>query len=170
MLRTTFLLLAAALLMLSAAAVRATDHPGTAAVVEADPQTLINSLRANRRALVAVNLNLTSEQAAQFWPLYDKYMAEIAAIGDRALATITDYVDHFETLSNEKALQLMTDYLGAEAERLKVRQTYLPEFAKILPGRTVARFYQLDNKIDAILRYELAATIPVMEEKPAAAK
>ena len=167
MLRPTLLLCTGALLVLSAAAVRAADSAGTAAVVEADSTTLVNTIRANRRALVAVNLNLSSEEAAKFWPLYDKYMAEIVAIGDRALATVTDYVQHFETLSNEQALQLMTDYLNAEAERLKVRQTYLPEFAKILPGRTVARFYQLDNKIDAVLRYDLAATIPVIEQKPA---
>ena len=64
----------------------------------------------------------------------------------------------------------MEDYLAAEAERVQVRRTYLPEFLKILPGRTVARFYQIDNKMDAVLRYDLAAGIPVVEEKPAPAK
>ena len=49
----------------------------------------------------------------------------------------------------------MESYLAAEAERLQVRRTYLPEFAKILPGRTVARFYQIENKMDAVLRYDL---------------
>ncbi len=133
---------------------------------EADPELLLKTVRANRRALVGVNLMLTAEQAATFWPLYDKYQAEVSAAGDRMLAIIDDYVQHYAELSNEKALQLMTDYLAAEAERLKVRQTYLPEFAKILPGRTVARFYQLDNKMDAVIRYDLAATIPVIDESP----
>jgi len=59
----------------------------------------------------------------------------------------------------------MESYLAAEAERLQVRRAYLDEFAKILPGRTVARFYQLENKMDAVLRYDLAATIPVVDEK-----
>jgi len=164
MLRSRALLLCAALLALPAGGVRAAEHAAKPAVAEADRDVLVNTVRANRRALVAVNLSLSSEEAVKFWPLYDRYQAEIAAIGDRVLALVGDYVDHYADLSNEKALQLMTDYLAAEAERLKVRQTYLPEFAKVLPGRTVARFYQIENKIDAVLRYDLAATIPVVEQ------
>jgi hypothetical protein len=164
MLRSRVVLFGAALLALTASGVRAAEHASKPAVVEADRDVLVNAVRANRRALVAVNLALSSEQAAQFWPLYDRYQAEINAIGDRVLTLVGDYVAHYADLSNEKALQLMTDYIAAEAERVKVRQTYLPEFAKILPGRTVARFYQIENKIDAVLRYELAATIPVIEQ------
>lgn len=139
-----------------------------AAPDEADFSTLANAIRANRRALVAVNLELNSEQAAQFWPLYDRYQTEIAAIGDRVVKLLDDYTANYQDLSDEKALQLMTDYLAAEAERLQVRRTYLPEFAKVLPGRTVARFYQIENKMDAVVRYDLAATIPVVASDPAA--
>ncbi|HSP96147.1 MAG TPA: hypothetical protein VL049_02730, partial [Candidatus Dormibacteraeota bacterium] len=131
MLRSRTLLLCAAFLALSAGGVRAAEHAGKPAAAEADRDVLVNTVRTNRRALVAVNLALSSEEAAKFWPLYDRYQAEIAAIGDRALALVGDYVTHYADLSNEKALQLMTDYLAAEGERLKVRQTYLPEFAKV---------------------------------------
>jgi hypothetical protein len=136
-----------------------------AAADEADLSVLLDTIRANRKALVAVNLHLSDEESAKFWPLYDRYQTEINAIGDRMAAIIEDYVANFRALSNEKALQLIQDYLAAEAERLKVRQTYLPEFAKVLPGRTVARFYQLENKFDAVIRYDLASTIPVVEEE-----
>ena len=61
-------------------------------------------------------------------------------------------------------MSLMTDYLSVEAERIKLRQSYLPQFGKILPGRTVARFFQIENKIDAVIRYDLASTIPVVED------
>ena len=81
---------------------------------------------------------------------------------------IEDYIANFHDLSNEKALQLVEDYLAVEADRVKVRRTYVAEFAKILPGRKVARFYQIENKMDAVLRYDLAATIPVVEEQSSA--
>jgi hypothetical protein len=170
MLRPLALLLCCAALLAGSATAGAADHGAGSVQVEADRALLINTVRANRRALVAVNLNLTSEQAAQFWPLYDRYQTELNAVGDRGLAVVKDYVDHYTDLSNEKALQLMTDYLNAEGERLKIRQTYLPEFAKVLPGRTVARFYQIENKIDALLRYDLASTIPVIEQANAGGK
>lgn len=159
----THLFLAAILAcMLSSGLVQAADK-SAADAAQARPEVLLDSIRANRKALVAVNLQLSPEEAGRFWPLYDRYQTEIAAVGDRVVALVGDYTASFHDLSDEKALKLMEDYVAAEAERIQVRRTYLPEFAKVLPGRTVARFYQIENKMDAVLRYELAATIPVVE-------
>jgi DNA-binding protein H-NS len=130
---------------------------------QADVSLLTSTIRANRKALIEVSLMLTEEQAGKFWPLYDRYQKEIAAVNDRIAALVEDYITHFKDLSNDKALQLTGDYLAAEADRLQVRRTYLAEFAKVLPGRTVARFYQIENKMDAVLRYDLASTIPVVD-------
>jgi hypothetical protein len=82
-------------------------------------------------------------------------------------SVIQDYISGFATLSDDKAVQLVDAYLAAEAERVKIKQSYVAEFGKVVPGRTVARFYQIENKMDAVLRYELAATIPVIDEKAA---
>jgi len=158
--------LAAALLaVLTSPFARAAEPAGSAQ--EAQLEVLIDTVRANRKALVAVNLGLNDEQAAAFWPLYDRYQKEIAAIGDRVLALIREYEAQFHTLSNEKALELTRQYLDAEDQRLEVRRSYLDQFARVLPGRTVARFYQIENKMDALVRYDMAATIPVVEAKPA---
>ena len=153
--------------VLSGVAAGAADT-GAADAPQATAQILLDTVRANRKALVAVNLALSPEEASKFWPVYDRYQKELNVIGDRVEVIIEDYIASFRDLSNEKALRLMEDYLAAEAERVRVRHAYLPEFAKILPGRTVARFYQIENKMDAVLRYDRAATIPVIEEKPAA--
>ena len=52
---------------------------------------LLNAIRANRKALVAVNLKLTDDEAAKFWPVYDRYQKDLNAIGDRLLGVIQDY-------------------------------------------------------------------------------
>jgi C4-type Zn-finger protein len=127
-------------------------------------EILLDTIRANKKALVAVNLTLTDEEAAKFWPVYDRYQKELAGIQDRFVAVIQDYTTHFRDLSDEKALKLVDDYLSVEADRVKVRRAYVDEVAKALPGRKVARFYQIENKMDAVLRYDLAAQIPVVEE------
>lgn len=162
----TRLIIAATLAcMLSGGIAHAADT-GAADAPEAESAVLLDAIRANRKAFVAVNLALSPEEAEKFWPLYDRYMKDVSAIGDRVAAIVDDYTKSFRDLSNDKAVQLMEGYLAAEAERLQVRRTYLDEFKKILPGRTVARFYQLENKMDAVLRYDLAGTIPVVDEKP----
>jgi hypothetical protein len=137
------------------------DHdPAT----ETNLEVLLSTIRANRKALVAINLGLSDDEATRFWPVYDRYQQDITATGDRLAAVIQDYSANFRDLSHDKAMKLVEDYLAIEADRAQVRRAYVDEFAKILPGRKVARFYQIENKIDAVLRYDLAATIPVVEE------
>lgn len=161
---TICLILAVSLILsLSTAFLRA-EQQDSGPATEATLEVLLNTIRANRKALVAVNLGLTDDEAATFWPVYDRYQQEITAIGDRLVAVIQDYRAHFRDLSNDKATQLVQDYLAVEADRVRVRRAYVDEFAKSLPGRKIARLYQIKNKIDAVLRYDLAATIPVVEE------
>jgi hypothetical protein len=91
-------------------------------------------------------------------------------IGDRFMAMLQDYTGSFPNVADDKAMKLVDDYLGVENDRVALRRKYVPEFAKVLPGRKVARFYQLENKIDAVIRYDLASTIPVIEETGTAGK
>ena len=131
---------------------------------DTDLDILRDTIRANRKALVAANLTLTDEEAGKFWPLYDRYTTELKAVNDRLVKVIQDYTAGFKDLSNEKAMQLAADYLSAEDDRVKLRRKYLDEFGKVVPGRKAVRLFQIENKIDAIVRYDLAAEIPVVEE------
>jgi hypothetical protein len=148
--------------ILALAILAAPGRAGEAA--KANQEILGDTIRANKKALVAVNLRLTDEEAARFWPVYDRYQQDLAGVQDRLVKVIEDYKASFRNLSDEKAMKLVEDYLVAEADRAKVRRDHLAEFAKAIPGRKVARFYQIENKMDAVLRYDLAATIPVVEE------
>jgi len=140
-----------------AAAARAGDAD------EASMEILRDTIQSNKKALVAVNLTLTDEEARSFWPIYDRYQADLSAVQDRLLRIIEDYAANFGSMTDEKANQLVDDYLAAERDRAEVRQKYRDPLAKVLPGRKLMRFYQIENKIHAVLRYELAKTIPVVE-------
>jgi hypothetical protein len=164
---TRLFLAATLVLALSSAAADAADK-GAAAAPQTEQQILVDTIRANRKAFIAVNLGLSEEEGKNFWPLYDKYQKEQSPIGDRIVAVIDEYTASFANLDNEKAVKLMQDYLAAEADRLQVRRAYLSEFAKVVSGRTVARFYQIENKMDAVIRYDLAGSIPVVDAKQAA--
>jgi hypothetical protein len=163
MLKIRLFLVAVVILGLSGAALRAAQPPTGQAAATLD--VLVDAVRSNRKALVAVNLKLTDEEATKFWPVYDRYQQEINAVGDRLVGVIQDYTANFSDLSNDKAMKIVDDYLTIEADRVKVKRAYVEEFTKALPGRKVARLYQIENKMDAVIRYDLAATIPVMEEE-----
>ncbi len=151
--------------MLTLAVVATPGRGGEAEKANLD--ILRESIRANRKAMVAANLTLTDEEAKNFWPIYDRYAVELKAVNDRSVQVITDYIQSFKDVSDEKALKLADDYIAAESDRVNVRRSYLQQFSKVMPGRKVARFYQIEYKMDAVLRYELAETVPVVEEKAA---
>jgi hypothetical protein len=149
---------------LSAAAVHA-EEPAAGAADEAKVEVLLDTIRAHRKAFVALNLGLSDGEASRFWPVYERYQKDWNAVGDRLAALVGEYTASYRDLSDATAAKMVEDLLVIESDRVAVRRSYLDEFAKVLPGRKLARFYQIENKMDAVIRYDLAATIPVLDEK-----
>ena len=131
---------------------------------KADMDAVREAIRANKKALISGNVTLTDDEAKRFWPVYDRYQKEMAAVNDRLGKVITDYAGSLENLSNETAVKLAKDYQAAEEERLKVRRAYLEALEKALPGRKAVRVYQIENQIDAVVRYDLATQSPIVKE------
>jgi hypothetical protein len=161
-------LFVSALIACFSAALARAETPASGESDKANVDVLVNAIRANRKALVAVNLKMTDDEAAKFWPVYESYQKEMSALGDRMVALLGDYGKNFRDMTDEKAMKILDEYLNIDAERVKVKRTYVEQFAKALPGRKVGRFYQIENKMDAVIRYEMAKTIPVVEEESAA--
>jgi hypothetical protein len=142
----------------------AAGHVSADAATSDELDALLSAIRANKKALIAVNLQLSEAEGAKFWPVYDKYQGELAAVQERLAKVVEDYSAHFATLSDEDGTRIVRDFLAAESDRAKVRQSYAAPFGEVLPGKKVARFYQMENKMDAVLRYALAEVIPVIEK------
>lgn len=120
-------------------------------------------IRAERKAVMADNLQLSAEQSRAFWPLYEDYINALARVNDRRLKLITDYAANYETLSEEQAGALLKEALDIENAQLMLKMQYLPEFAKVMPAKQVARFYQIQNKFDALTDMDLAKKIPLVQ-------
>jgi hypothetical protein len=126
-------------------------------------QIVIEKIRADKKLLVAENMQLTEAEAKAFWPVYDQYQDELFLLRSRTAKLIKDYVDAYEKMNNDTAKRLLDEFMTIEALGPKLRQAYLPKFRKALPETKVVRYYQIENKIQAALFYELAANIPLMK-------
>lgn len=120
-------------------------------------------LRADKKLFVAESMGFTESEANVFWPIYDNYQKELGSLGDRKIKIIEDYAKVHKSMSNETAKTLLDDYLALEADFHKLRYDYLPKFRGVLPEIKVARYYQLENKIHAVVNFELAETIPLIK-------
>ena len=116
-----------------------------------------------RKDIVAEELALTGEESTKFWPVYDAYVAERETVNDRLVKLITDYAANYLNMSDEMATTLIDDYFDVEADRLKVRQKYVRRFGDVLPPKKLARFIQIENKLDTIVQVDIASEIPLVE-------
>ena len=126
-------------------------------------QIVLEKVRADKKLLVSENMQLTEVEAKAFWPVYDQYQDELFLLRARTAKLIKDFSDAYEKMTNETAKKLMDEYITIETLGPKLRQTYLPKFRKVLPEVKVVRYYQIENKIQAVLIYELAKNIPLMK-------
>jgi hypothetical protein len=124
-----------------------------------------DAAKSNKKALIAVNLKLTEAEEKAFWPLYDGYQADLEKIQQQQLTLIKDYAKEYNanSLTDEKAKQLMTDYLSTEEDTIKLKKSYLSKLDKVIPGKKAVTYLQLENKIQAIIQYDMAGQIPLVE-------
>ncbi len=126
-----------------------------------DIQLTRAAIQTERQALITRAMDLTPEEMQGFWPLYRQYRLEAIKVGDRIEALITTYADNYEDLTDEVADKLVTEFVNIEKERARLKAKYLPKFKKVLPPRKVARFYQIENKLDIAILAEMAENIPL---------
>ena len=114
-------------------------------------------------ALVAASLGLTEEEGAAFWPVYRDYRNDMSKVGDRMQKLIQEFAEVWDNATEEQAKTMIDEMIAIRRDELKVRKSHLSKFRKVLPEVKVARFLQIENKIDAIINLGLADSIPLVE-------
>ncbi len=126
-------------------------------------QLVKDKIKADKKLFVAENMELTEKEAKGFWPVYESFQKDLTSHNGKLLKLIEDYAANYETMTDQKAQALTKDYLALETARVKLLQSYVPKFSKVLGNIKTARYLQLENKISAVLKFELAANIPLVK-------
>jgi hypothetical protein len=119
-------------------------------------------LRAGKAEVVAKTMKLDAAQAATFWPLYKQYEAERQALGDERLAVIQDFAEHYDSMNDAKAKGLLERSFGVDEKRMAVEKKYKDEMLKVLPGKVVGRFFQVDRRLNNLIDLQLSSQIPLV--------
>jgi hypothetical protein len=127
-------------------------------------QILLDKVKADKKLVVATNMNLSEAQAKAFWPIYDAYQKDLQGLNDRLAAAILAYADAYNknTLTDEQATNLTNAALAIDQDEVTMRKTYATKLKSVLPGTKVARYLQIENKIRAVIRYQMADAIPLV--------
>ena len=127
-------------------------------------QMLKEDLVATKKDLIKKGMiTFTDEEAKRFWPIYDDYNAELGNFVDARLALIKAYADDYDTMTDDKAMELLNRRFNIEKQRAALDEKYRPKFATALSPRRLVRFYQIEHQLDLLIQLRTSAAIPKMK-------
>ncbi|HEY6198125.1 MAG TPA: hypothetical protein VI231_05910 [Candidatus Binatia bacterium] len=149
---------AAAFLLVFAGYSAAQDKPAD------NMQIVREKIKADKKLLVAANMDLTESEATAFWPVYDQYQKDLQKINQRIVKVIEGYAEDYRnrSLSDDKARKLIDEALAIDKAEADLKSAYAPKLTKVLPARKAMRYLQIENKIRAVVRYDIASGVPLV--------
>jgi hypothetical protein len=140
--------------------------PATAAgqtSFDEDISLLRKDVRSLKKQIIAANMGLTDAEAQQFWPVYDRYTAELTAITDKKYALIKEYTLSYNNLTGDQAESYIKGRAAVDESIMRLRLKYLPVFRKILSAKATALYFQMDWRLGLIMDLQLASQTPLVE-------
>jgi len=120
-------------------------------------------LKTEKKSAIAEGMDLTDTEITPFWALYNEYNSKLSQTQNQRVALIKNYAENYETMTDDKADEIMQSYFKYQQEIIKLKKSYYSRFKKILPKAKAARYFQLENKIQTLVDAELAMQIPLIE-------
>jgi len=136
--------------------------PAPAQTVAEKLEITRDGIERQRRVIVAGSLPLTSAEEKAFWPLFDEHQKALRALDTRADRLIADYVAEYDRLTDERARTMLDEMVRLDEDRAKLRRRWVDRMAKALPPRKLARYFQIENKLEALVRADLTRQIPLV--------
>jgi len=124
-----------------------------------------SALDDERKAIVANNIWLTREEHQAFWPVYHQYRVATNRVRDKLVRLMMKYVEMHKThsITDKEALRILDESLRLQQELVRVKYAYVKKFRNALPARKVARFYQIDNRLDNLAMLKAAQHVPLIK-------
>lgn len=128
-------------------------------------QILLEKVKADKKMLVAANMELTESEAKGFWPVYEGYQKKLTTINRRMVKLIESYAADYQanTLTDEKAKKLTDELVAIGKAEAELQAASVSKLSKVLPPKKVTRYLQIENKIRAVVKYELAKAVPLVQ-------
>jgi uncharacterized membrane protein len=120
-------------------------------------------VKAKRVAIITEIMQFSDADAATFWPLFRDYDYELSKLGDTRVQLISDYIQNYDDITNERADELASAAFALEAQRAELKKKYFDIMKKALSARTAARFFQVENQMQQIVDLQISSNLPALQ-------
>jgi len=128
-------------------------------------ESIHEKFKADKKLIVAKYLELTESEAKKFWPVYEEYQKDLQKLNERLRSLLESYATEYQSnsLSDDKAKKLLDEWIALDRDEASHRKTYAAKVLKVLPAKKAARYLQIENEARVIVKYDLAATVPLVQ-------
>jgi Spy/CpxP family protein refolding chaperone len=128
-------------------------------------ESIHEKFKADKKLIVAKYLELTESEAKKFWPVYEEYQKDLQKLNERLRSLLESYATEYQSnsLTDDKAKKLLDEWIALDRDEASHRKTYAAKVLKVLPAKKAARYLQIENEARVIVKYDLAATVPLVE-------
>ena len=156
------LLLTAPLLV---SALLLTTANATQAQIESAVEIMRSDVRTQKVQILTQAMQLTSDEATAFWPLYREYENALASVWDRRLGVIKDYAANYESMTDDVARALIERAFANDEAQLAVEKEYFERIAEVLPVTKAVRFVQVENQLNRMIETQIGAQLPLVPDE-----
>ena len=157
-------------LLILVAALAASVVPATAqdkAMSNTEMEILRQKISADKKLVVASNMDLSEADAKAFWPIYDAYQKDLQQINERIGKGLAAYAEAYNegkgSIPDATAKKLLDEMVAIEEAEVALKRSYIPKLNAVLPAAKVARYIQMETKIRSLVRFDLAANVPLVQ-------
>lgn len=147
------------------AAVNPEDVSSAEMNIRAYIELLRTDVKKSKSQIMGDVMLLDADQAAKFWPAYQKFQAELSVLGDRVVALVRDYADHYDSMTDDVADKLANEILGIERQRNQLKKKYYDRMKDELGAITATRFLQVENQLERLVDLQIAAQLPIVSQQ-----
>ena len=131
---------------------------------ESDFELMRSDIRTKKATMIADRMKFTDREAEAFWPVYRQYETELAAINDKKVSIMKEYLSHYESLNDKRAKQLAEDVFDVDQRTLDLRAKCFGALEKALPGKTMVRWLQLERRLQLLVDAQIAQDLPAIKQ------
>jgi hypothetical protein len=117
-------------------------------------------MTSQRNEIVSATMQLSDKDAAAFWPIYRKYVYERSIVDDGRAAVVKEYAEKYSTITDTDVKSMTDRMLDYDSRDIALKKKYVKEFSKVLSATTVAKFFQLDHRIDLLIGMQVESSLP----------
>ena len=127
-------------------------------------------IRAQRVAFITERLNLSTEEAEKFWPVYNKFTDELEEIKKTQNQARRNANDKLAVLSDKEVEKLLEDDLAAQQKVVDLQRKYQVELRKVISVKKILMLYKAerDFKLELLKKVKNATGgggTPVLDEE-----